>query len=58
MEGKEEKEVRQTRDRQICLFIFDVVFGQYSGKFGAKIPVHFDAIRPSANRDEVECRTL
>jgi hypothetical protein len=41
---------KRTRDGQICLSIFDVVFGQYSGEFGTKIPVHFDAIRPGANQ--------
>ena len=53
-EGKEEERGRQTRDSQICLPIFDVFFGQYSGEFRTKIPVHFDAIKPGTNqgRDE------
>jgi hypothetical protein len=47
---KEEKGGRQTRDSQICLSIFDVFFGQYSGEFRTKIPMHVDAIRPGANQ--------
>ena len=41
---------RQTRDSQICLSIFHVFFGQYSGEFRTKIPVRCDAIRPGANQ--------